>query len=358
MWDTVIGQGQAVDRMRRQAEAPVHAYLLVGAEGCGKEDAARAFAADLLTGTDDPTDRICRLVMTGSYADVHEIRREGASISKDLADEIIRLASTTGTESRAKVIIVHEVHTMREEAAARLLKTIEEPADGIVLILLADQLVPSLATIASRCVQIPFVSLPDEIVDAQLRREGTNAEIALEAARLSHGNIDRARLLAADTQLALRYRSFASVPSRLDGTGSTVLRLVDELLALIEDAAGPLAERHEREVTELDAQLAAAGQRKGGRKALEDRQKRELRRHRTDELRSGLSQIAGVYRDRLTGGSDLHRPQVYSDAVSAIHEAIARLALNVREDLLLRDLLWRLPSLSTEQALQLEEARR
>lgn len=336
----------------------MHAYLLVGAEGCGKDDAARAFAAELLAGTDDDSDRICRLVMGGAYVDVHEIRREGATISKDLADEIIRLASTTGAESRSKVIIIHEVHTMRDDAAARLLKTVEEPSDGIVLILLADQLVPSLTTIASRCVQITFVALADAAIESALVDEGVDAVRARDAARLAHGSIDRARLLAADPGLVERYRAFADVPSSLDGTGATVLRLVDRLLALIDDAAAPLAERHEKEVAENDALLAASGQKKGGRKALEDRHKRELRRHRTDELRSGLSQMAGTYRDQMADDPGAIRPHVLFDAVTAIHGAIGRLSLNVREDLLLRDLLWRLPSLTAQRSLLLEGAPR
>ena len=42
MWDRIIGQDRAVDLMRRAAERPVHAYLLVGPRGSGVEDAARA----------------------------------------------------------------------------------------------------------------------------------------------------------------------------------------------------------------------------------------------------------------------------------------------------------------------------
>ena len=127
---------------------------------------------------------------------------------------------------------------------------------------------------------------------------------------------------------------------------------MEELLGLIDDAAAPLTAQHAREVADMDAQLAATGARKGGKKALEDRHKREVRRHRTDELRSGLSAIASVYRDELIANSSLHRPQVYVDAVALLHDSIARLALNVNEALLLRDVIWRLPSLNTDAALQ------
>ena len=78
---------------------------------------------------------------------------------------------------------------------------------------------------------------------------------------------------------------------------------VDDLLARIEAAAAPLAERHAAEVAELEARIERFGERGSGRKALEERHKRELRRHRTDELRSGLGVLAGAYRDILVGGT-------------------------------------------------------
>ena len=48
-FDVVVGQDRAVAAMRAAAEAPVHAYLLVGPRGSGKRDLARAFAAALLS---------------------------------------------------------------------------------------------------------------------------------------------------------------------------------------------------------------------------------------------------------------------------------------------------------------------
>ena len=158
VWDSVVGQAKAVEQLRQLAVNNVHAYLFVGPEGCGKDEAARAFAAQLITGSGDATSREADLIMRGSFSDVIEVLREGAAVDKDEAEAIIRLATTTPTESKVKVVIVHEVHLMRDSAAARLLKTIEEPSEKVIFILLADQLVPSLATINSRCVVVQFVA--------------------------------------------------------------------------------------------------------------------------------------------------------------------------------------------------------
>ena len=60
VWSDVIGQERAVEQLTHAAVAPVHAYLFVGPAGCTKDEAARAFAALLLTGSDDGTIRDAR----------------------------------------------------------------------------------------------------------------------------------------------------------------------------------------------------------------------------------------------------------------------------------------------------------
>ena len=351
VWDGVIGQQGPVEVLRRGLVEPVHAYLFVGQQGCGSAVAARAAAARILAGSDDAADRVCDLVMRGVHPDVHEIRREGASLLKAQAEEIIRLSATTGAESARKVIIVDDVHTMDANAAARLLKTVEEPPDGVVLILLADRLVPSLVTIASRCVSVHFSPLTHETVVAALVADGAAPDDADAAARFALGDLERARLLVHDPGLARRYEAFAAVPRRLDGTGATVATIAAELTDLVEASLEALKTRHSAEIAAKDTELAASGTKRGGKKALEDRHRREIRQHRTDELRTGLSRIAATYRDEMVERPELHNPETYARAVGTVHEAIGRLGLNVNEALLLRGLLWSLPAVRTDEML-------
>jgi len=151
-------------------------------------------------------------------------------------------------------------------------------------------------------------------------------------------------VLVTDTGLRARRDAFGQVPRRLDGTGATVVALCNELNALIEGAAAPLAERQAEEAAVLEARVAAAGERGSGRKQLEERHKREQRRHRVDELRSGMSVIAGVYRDALVQGR-LPRPESGVQAVRRIHTALDALERNPNETLLLQSLLLDLPSI-------------
>lgn len=344
VWAGVVGQPTAVARLRQAAESPVHAYLFVGPAGSTKNQAARAFAARLLTGSDDPTGRDAELVLRGQHPDVGEVERAGARISFDQAREIVRTAALAPTESDHKVIILHEFHLVSPEGAALLLKTIEEPPPSTTFVILADFVPHDLVTIASRCARIDFGVIPDAAIVDQLVAEGTAREPAAEAARAAAGNLERARLLAADPSLTERRGAFADVPHRLDGSGATVMTVVDELLALIDDAAAPLTERHADEVAEMDARIERYGQRGSGKASLEQRHKRELRRHRTDELLAGLTVIAGVYRDALVAGTSRH-PDELADAVDQIHQAMESFEVNANETLMLQALLWSLPSL-------------
>jgi DNA polymerase-3 subunit delta' len=345
VWADVVGQQAAIERLTRAAASPVHAYLFVGPAGSTKNEAARAFAALLLTGSDDPTTRDAALALRGEHPDVKEVVREGAAILFDQAREIVRTASLAPSEGDRKVMILDEFHLLRPDGAALLLKTIEEPPESTIFIILADFVPQDLITISSRCAVVDFRLVDDQHVADRLVIEGVDPDTAAEAAAAAGGNVDRARVLAADPELAARRRTFAEVPHVLDGNGATVMRVVDDLMGRIAAAAAPLTERHAAEVAEIEERIAQYGERGSGKKTLDDRHKRELRRHRTDELRAGLTVIAAGYRDALVDGS-LRRPDAVAQAVVHIHEAMEALEQNANEALMLQSLLWSLPVLS------------
>lgn len=345
VWDAVVGQPVAVDRLTRAAAAPVHAYLFVGPAGSTKMEAARAFAA-LLLGCDDPRQRTAELALRGQHPDVTEVTRSGPFITAEQAREITYKAALAPVEGRAKVMILDEFHLVRPEAAATLLKTIEDPPPSTTFVILADFVPQDLITISSRCARIEFRTIGIADVEQRLLTEGIDAESAHEAAVAAGGSIERARVLASDPELADRRRAFASAPRQLDGSGATVIRIVDDLLARIEAAATPLAERHAAEVAALDEQIARYGGRGSGKPALEGRHKRELRRHRTDELLAGLTVMAGSYRDAMVDGTAGDPTQVAA-GVTRIHAAMEAFERNPNEALMLQELLWSLPVLTS-----------
>jgi DNA polymerase-3 subunit delta' len=345
IWADVVGQPAAIERLSKAAAAPVHAYLFVGPAGSTKREAARAFAALVLAGTGEPSPRDVELVLRGEHPDVKEVVRTGAAITFDQARDIVRTASLAPSEGDRKVMILDEFHLLRPDGAALLLKTIEEPPASTTFLILADFVPQDLITISSRCARIDFRHIDEQHITDRLVSEGVDPDTAAEAAAAASGDLDRARVLAADPELAARRRAFAEVPHQIDGNGATVMRLVDDLLGRIEAAAAPLAERQAGEVEAMDERIARYGERGSGKKTLDERHKRELRRHRTDELRAGLTVIAAGYRDALVAGSPA-RPDAVADAVVHIHEAMEALERNPNEALLLQSLLWSLPVLA------------
>jgi len=328
----VPGQERAVAELVAAAGHPSHAYLLAGPPGTGGLEAASAFAAALVGGADDPD--VARRALAFAHPDVRLYEREGASLTIGDARDITRLAHRAPVEADRMVIVVRDLHLVRDSGPA-LLKTIEEPPPGIHFVLLADLVPPELVTVASRCVVIDLDPLAEEVIVAVLVAEGVAPEAALAAAGAAGGRLDRARLLAGDAGFASRQAFWRSLPEALDGTGATVATLVDELQLQVASILEPLAVRHAAELTELDRLDEIAG-RKRGRKEVDDRHKREVRRVRTDELQAGLATLAGAYRDRLTAG------RAGTECFAAIRDAAEHLVRNPNEALLLSALLLRL----------------
>jgi DNA polymerase-3 subunit delta' len=344
LYGQVVGQERAVRNLRAAARSPVHAYLFVGPSGVGMREAARAFAADVLCPDGGcGVCASCRNAGHERHPDLVVIERRGASISKDQIDEIIQLAVRPPSPgSRYKVIVLVDFHLV-DQQYAKVLKTIEEPPPSTVFVILAERLPPELVTIASRCVQVDFGPLSvDEVADA-LSRGGVEPATARELAEASGGRIDRARLLADDPGFAARRALWRSVPSQLDGTGAAVASLADALLSSLDSVLEPLQARHAGEAAELAERIERYGERGSGRRELEDRHKREVRRVRADELRFGMATLAGVYREALVGGSGGGVPVVARSgavrAIRALDEAAEALVRNPNETLLLQGLL-------------------
>lgn len=340
----VVGQAAAVAQLREAAKRSVHAYLLVGPEGSGKRAAARGFATALLCPAGGcGACQVCQRTMAEVHPDLVIVEREGASITIDQAREVRRLAMRSPTEGSRKVLVLADFHLVRE-AAAVLLKVLEEPPASTVFVVLAAHLAPELATIASRCVTISFAPLRAADVVGALVAGGLDPAVATTVADAAGGRLDRARLLASDPDFASRREAWRTLPGRLDGSGASVAKAAAEIVELLGSAAvGPLEARHAAELADLVERVERTGERGSGRKDLADRHKRELRRLRTDELRFGLAILAGVYRDALVGG--VADPRACASAVDAVQAAAEALERNPNELLLLQNLLLHLAPL-------------
>jgi DNA polymerase-3 subunit delta' len=268
--------------------------------------------------------------------------------------QVVSLAQRRPLAARRQVIVVLEMHLVLERAPV-LLKTLEEPPGDTVFLLLADEVTPDLTTIASRSVVVPFPPVPRDVVARWLTDEGVPSEVAAVVAESSGGNVERARVMLDDPDVAARVALWASVPEELGTAGMTVASLTRRVLESSERAVEPLREAHARE-TETLAQAAKEMGERGlpGRKEILEQHQREERRFRTDALRAGLGVLARTYRTRLTQAISGTRAFAVGDqevrasaaAIGLITDAAESLPRNPNEALLLQSLFLRLVALA------------
>jgi DNA polymerase-3 subunit delta' len=349
----VIGQDEAVAALKAAAVHPVHAYLFRGPEGNGGLAAAHGFAAALLCTTGGcGVCATCRGALAGTDPDLHIVRRSGASLSKDTMRQVVALAQRRPLVAARQVIVVQEMHLVLDRAPV-LLKTLEEPPGQTVFILLADELTPDLTTIASRCAEVLFPPVPREVVARTLEAAGVAPDMAAVVAESSGGNLDRARVMIDDPDVAARVALWASVPDELASSGAAVATLTRRVLESADRAVEPLRGAHDREIESLTEAAKDMGERGlPGRKEIVEQHQREERRFRTDALRAGLGVLARTYRTRVTRGAqrgiaagDLDA-RAATEAVGLITEVAQALPRNPNEALLLQSLFARLAALA------------
>ncbi len=187
-----------------------HAYLFRGPDGVGKKRAALTFAAYIncknsLEGDGCGRCASCRKYFSGNHPDLLLVQPDGAAIKIGQVRELKHQLAFPPLEVKTRVVILEDIHTMRREAANSLLKTLEEPAAGNLLILTAGQAGEVLPTILSRCQVIPFGPLEHEDMARLLsQEEGIEESLALTLAAVAEGSLGRAKLLWQEDLLALR----------------------------------------------------------------------------------------------------------------------------------------------------------
>ena len=179
---------------------PSHAYLFHGPGGAGKRAAATALAAELLADGSDRADDARARVLSGAHPDLTWVAPSGAHemLVSDIDLPVIAAASKTPFESSRRVFVIERVDELGDEAANRMLKTLEEPASFVHLILLTDRLVEVLPTIRSRCQRLELRPLDAQAMDQELKTllPELKADERASLARLSGGSPGMALTLA------------------------------------------------------------------------------------------------------------------------------------------------------------------
>ena len=205
----IIGQEQLKEHLQNAIamNKVSHAYLINGERSSGKEFAAKVFAAALQ----------CEKGGTGPCGECHSCIQEKSGNQPDIIFISHDKPNTIGVEdirtqinndigikpysSPRKIYIMNEGEKMTVQAQNALLKTLEEPPEYAVILILTTNVDALLPTILSRCVVLNMKPVPDHKVKKYLMEElqipDYKANICVAFAR---GNIGKAKMLASSEE--------------------------------------------------------------------------------------------------------------------------------------------------------------
>lgn len=234
----IVGHEQIKEHMQAaiRDKKPFHAYLFQGEEGVGKEALARTFAAGLQCqseSADKPCKECvsCRQMESGNQPDVIWVTREKASLGVDeIREQLCNTMDIKPFSSPYKIYLVPEAEKMTEAAQNALLKTIEEPPEYGIVILMTSNISALLPTIQSRCLTMEFRPLSTAVVESFVKEHCQVPDYqAIASAAFAQGNLGK----------AMRYAKSEDFIERKDHIIS-LLRHVEqmdlsEMLAVIKD---------------------------------------------------------------------------------------------------------------------------
>ena len=205
----IIGQEQLKEHIQNAiaSNKVSHAYIINGERNAGKEFIARIFAMTLQCekGGKEPCNEChsCKQALSHNQPDIVYVSHEKPnSIGvEDIRGQINNDIGIKPYSSPRTIYIMNEGEKMTPQAQNALLKTLEEPPEYAVILILTDNVEGLLPTIISRCVVLNMKPVPDKLVKKYLMEElgvpDYKANICVAFAR---GNIGKAKLLASSEE--------------------------------------------------------------------------------------------------------------------------------------------------------------
>ena len=130
-----------------------HAYLFELNDNVYAYEMIMSFVKKVLSKGDK---NISKRIDDGNYSELKHIFPDGQLIKKEQLEELQKSFSTMSLENDKRFYIIHDAEKLNVAAANSLLKFLEEPSDGIIAILLTNNINLMLKTIVSRCQILTF----------------------------------------------------------------------------------------------------------------------------------------------------------------------------------------------------------
>ena len=201
VFEQIVGQEHITKTLKNQIMAGRvgHAYLFNGGRGTGKTSAAKvlARAVNCLNPQDgEPCNEceICKAALEGSLTDIVEMDAASNNSVEDIRsirDEVNFLP----TVARYRVYIIDEVHMLSTGAFNALLKTLEEPPEFAIIILIGNNESLFLETIKSRCVILHFEKISNDDIKKYIEKNLEINNLSEDILKIFQGSIGKVNSL-------------------------------------------------------------------------------------------------------------------------------------------------------------------
>ncbi len=190
----------------------LHSYLFFGTEGIGKKIFAKEFSKMILCNSKDekPCNKCksCIEIDSNNNPDFFVIEPDGGSIKIEQIRQMQKSILEKPIESNKKVYIINDAETMTKEAQNCMLKTLEEPQDFIVIILIASNENNILPTVKSRCTKIFFRNLDDADIIKYVNEKNSGIDINKDILKLCNGSILKAEFVIQKIDILDKIKDF------------------------------------------------------------------------------------------------------------------------------------------------------
>ena len=197
MFDNIIGNEKVKQNLIKliENEKVLHSYLFIGIEGIGKKLFAKELAkAELCLNEKKPCDncKSCLEFDSDNHPDFVLIEPENNSIKIDQIRKMQKALLEKPIVSDKKIYIIDNADCMTQEAQNCLLKTLEEPPEFVIIILIGSNESAFLNTIKSRCMIIKFAPIEDDKLEVFLKQNYGLNSIEKNMLEASQGSISKA----------------------------------------------------------------------------------------------------------------------------------------------------------------------
>ena len=324
-FENILGQPQVREFLRATiAGGKVsHAYLFTGPAGSNKTLSAYAFAQAILCDTAGCNEcDCCRRVMRRKHPDVRYFAPEGAGgYLVDQIRDIVADTSLAPIRASKKVYILDRVDLLGSSSANAFLKTLEEPPDDVVLILLGRTRESVLPTIVSRCQVVPFRHIPaSEAVGILMQNTGAANQAANIALQACDGSITKAiEFLKSNERMTFRAHIIEVLSSLELADDWDVITYAQDLVVKSKAPLDVVRAAQEEELAESADFLA-----KSAIRQIEARNKRALTAKSFESLRQLTSIIRSWLRDVLAVCAGTPDLVINADVRAGIEEAAGK----------------------------------